>query len=267
MQIEGRSPRCSAAPRGSARRPRGGSPRAGRRCSSPTSRRTAPPRSPTRSAAPGSPATSPTTARSRTRSPPRPSSATCGSPSTAPASARRPNWSRDGADAARALRQGHRGQPARHDQRAALRRRGDGRERAGADGERGVCVATASIAAFEGQIGQVAYAASKAGVVGPHPAGRPRARRPRGARRHDRPRPLRHADAGRAARRRRANRWEDRSPTRPASATPPSTRRWSSTSSPTRCSTARRSASTARCGWRRASDAGPETAWHRSKSH
>ena len=33
-------------------------------------------------------------------------------------------------------------------------------------GERGVCVQTASIAAFDGQIGQVAYAASKAGIVG-----------------------------------------------------------------------------------------------------
>ena len=35
-----------------------------------------------------------------------------------------------------------------------------------ADQERGVCVNTASIAAYEGQVGQVAYAASKAGVVG-----------------------------------------------------------------------------------------------------
>jgi NAD(P)-dependent dehydrogenase (short-subunit alcohol dehydrogenase family) len=34
------------------------------------------------------------------------------------------------------------------------------------EGERGVCVLTASIAAFEGQIGQVSYAASKAGIVG-----------------------------------------------------------------------------------------------------
>ncbi|MBO9365746.1 MAG: SDR family NAD(P)-dependent oxidoreductase [Roseiflexus sp.] len=34
------------------------------------------------------------------------------------------------------------------------------------DGERGVVVCTASIAAFEGQIGQVAYSASKAGVAG-----------------------------------------------------------------------------------------------------
>ncbi|HLH64089.1 MAG TPA: SDR family NAD(P)-dependent oxidoreductase [Solirubrobacteraceae bacterium] len=34
-----------------------------------------------------------------------------------------------------------------------------------ASGERGVCVNTASIAAFDGQIGQVAYAASKGGIV------------------------------------------------------------------------------------------------------
>ena len=34
------------------------------------------------------------------------------------------------------------------------------------DGERGVVVCTASIAAFDGQIGQAAYAASKGGVVG-----------------------------------------------------------------------------------------------------
>jgi len=34
------------------------------------------------------------------------------------------------------------------------------------EGERGVVVCTASVAAFDGQIGQAAYAASKAGVVG-----------------------------------------------------------------------------------------------------
>jgi NAD(P)-dependent dehydrogenase (short-subunit alcohol dehydrogenase family) len=34
------------------------------------------------------------------------------------------------------------------------------------DGERGVMIDTASIAAFEGQIGQVAYAAAKSGIVG-----------------------------------------------------------------------------------------------------
>ncbi len=34
------------------------------------------------------------------------------------------------------------------------------------DGERGVVISTASVAAFEGQIGQAAYSASKGGVVG-----------------------------------------------------------------------------------------------------
>jgi NAD(P)-dependent dehydrogenase (short-subunit alcohol dehydrogenase family) len=36
----------------------------------------------------------------------------------------------------------------------------------GADGERGVLINTASVAAWEGQIGQAAYSASKAGIVG-----------------------------------------------------------------------------------------------------
>src|SRR5436190_1410845 len=35
-----------------------------------------------------------------------------------------------------------------------------------AGGERGVCVNTASIAAYDGQIGQIAYSASKGGIVG-----------------------------------------------------------------------------------------------------
>jgi NAD(P)-dependent dehydrogenase (short-subunit alcohol dehydrogenase family) len=34
------------------------------------------------------------------------------------------------------------------------------------DEERGVCVLTASVAAYEGQIGQIPYASAKAGVVG-----------------------------------------------------------------------------------------------------
>lgn len=34
------------------------------------------------------------------------------------------------------------------------------------DGERGVCVLTASVAGYEGQIGQIPYASSKAGVIG-----------------------------------------------------------------------------------------------------
>lgn len=34
------------------------------------------------------------------------------------------------------------------------------------DGERGVCVLTASVAAYEGQVGQLPYASAKAGIVG-----------------------------------------------------------------------------------------------------
>ncbi|MEX2008809.1 MAG: SDR family NAD(P)-dependent oxidoreductase, partial [Dongiaceae bacterium] len=34
------------------------------------------------------------------------------------------------------------------------------------DGERGVIISTSSVAAYEGQIGQAAYAASKAGIAG-----------------------------------------------------------------------------------------------------
>ena len=34
------------------------------------------------------------------------------------------------------------------------------------EGERGVIITTASVAAFDGQIGQAAYSASKAGVAG-----------------------------------------------------------------------------------------------------
>lgn len=41
-----------------------------------------------------------------------------------------------------------------------------GAEPMGPDGERGVIINTASVAAFEGQVGQVAYSASKGGIVG-----------------------------------------------------------------------------------------------------
>ncbi|XP_014369859.2 3-hydroxyacyl-CoA dehydrogenase type-2 isoform X2 [Papilio machaon] len=41
-----------------------------------------------------------------------------------------------------------------------------GKNAADANGQRGVIINTASVAAFDGQIGQAAYAASKAGVVG-----------------------------------------------------------------------------------------------------
>ena len=47
----------------------------------------------------------------------------------------------------------------------------------GAEGERGVVINTASVAAFDGQIGQAAYSASKGGIVGMTLAGRARPRR------------------------------------------------------------------------------------------
>ena len=40
------------------------------------------------------------------------------------------------------------------------------RNEPGPDGERGVIINTASVAAFDGQIGQAAYSASKGGIVG-----------------------------------------------------------------------------------------------------
>ena len=49
---------------------------------------------------------------------------------------------------------------------AARRRRHAGGLDRMQDGERGIIVCTASVAAYEGQIGQAAYAASKGGVVG-----------------------------------------------------------------------------------------------------
>ena len=62
------------------------------------------------------------------------------------------------------------------------------------DGERGVIVITASVAAIDGQIGQAAYSASKGGIVGHDAAARPRPRRSRHPRRDDRARPHRHPD-------------------------------------------------------------------------
>jgi len=52
------------------------------------------------------------------------------------------------------------------------------RNEPGDDGERGAVVMTASIAAFDGQVGQTAYSASKGGIVGlTLPAARDLARR------------------------------------------------------------------------------------------
>ncbi len=119
----------------------------------------------------------------------------------------------------------------------------------GPDGERGVIVNTASVAAFEGQIGQAAYSASKGGVVGMTlPMARDLARF--GIRVmavapgiFDTPMLAGMPDAGPRV----ASAPRSRSPR--ASADPTSTPPWSATSSRTPCSTARSSASTAPSAW------------------
>ena len=55
-------------------------------------------------------------------------------------------------------------------------------------GERGAIVNMASVAAFDGQIGQAAYSSSKGGIVGHDAAGRARPRRDRRAGQHRRAR-------------------------------------------------------------------------------
>ena len=104
-------------------------------------------------------------------------------------------------DAARRLRARHQDQPDRHLQHdAAGRRRHAATLEPLDDGERGVIVSTASVAAFEGQIGQAAYAASKGGVVGADAAGGARVRAVRHPRQRHRARHFPHADAVGAAR-------------------------------------------------------------------
>ena len=56
--------------------------------------------------------------------------------------------------------------------------------------ERGVAINTASVAAYEGQIGQIAYSASKGGVVGLTLACRARPREPQDPRQHHRAGPV-----------------------------------------------------------------------------
>ena len=119
------------------------------------------------------------------------------------------------------------------------------------DDERGVIVNTASVAAFEGQIGQAAYSASKGGVVGMTlPIARDLVARARSAWSPSRPACSRPRCWVRCPRRRKQSLGKQ-VPHPPGSATPTSTARWPCTSSRTRCSTARSSASTARSGWLR----------------
>ena len=121
-----------------------------------------------------------------------------------------------------------------------------------ADGERGIIVSTASVAAFEGQVGQAAYAASKGGVAAlTMPAARELAQF--GIRVHgDRAGHLRHPDAARPAGGRAAEPRRLGAVPASCSAGPSSSPTSCSTACATPTSTARSSASTARCAWRRA---------------
>ena len=126
------------------------------------------------------------------------------------------------------------------------------KEDPGEDGERGVIINTASIAAFDGQIGQAAYAASKGGVVSlTLPIARELARF--GIRVvtiapgiFETPMMAGFLAGSAGGARRRAF------PSRRDSAGPRSLLRSSSTSAKTPCSTAKPSDSTARCAWPRA---------------
>ena len=98
--------------------------------------------------------------------------------------------------------------------------------RTGPMGNRGVIVSTASVAAFEGQIGQAAYAASQGRHRRADAAGRARVRPLRHPRPDHRAGPLQDAAARRAARRRRRRRSPPRSPIRRGSASRRSSRSW-----------------------------------------
>ena len=116
------------------------------------------------------------------------------------------------------------------------------------DGERGVIINTASVAAFEGQIGQAAYSASKGGVVGMTlPIARDLSRDLIRVV-HHRAGPVQDAAAGLASRGGAGLAGQAGARTRPASVTPTSTARWPCTSWRTRCSTVRSSGWTARSG-------------------
>ena len=116
------------------------------------------------------------------------------------------------------------------------------------EGERGVIITTASTAAFEGQIGQAAYAASKGGVAAMTlPAARELGRF--GIRVVSIAPGVFETPMMQAAAEEQRQAFQCRSPFRPALAAPRNLRPWWSTFSPTACSTARSFALTAGCGW------------------
>ena len=112
---------------------------------------------------------------------------------------------------------------------------GDGQAEPIDDGERGVIINTASVAAFDGQIGQAAYSASKGGVVGMTlPIARDLAEH-RHPRMHHRARPVPDADDDGPAGRGAEDAWARRCRSRRGWATPRNTPQLAMTSSRTTC--------------------------------
>ncbi len=117
-------------------------------------------------------------------------------------------------------------------------------------GERGVIVNTASVAAFDGQIGQAAYSASKAGIVGMTlPIARELARF--GIRVMTIAPGIFETPMLGQLPKKFASRWDSKFRFRRGLVVPTNSRRWLSTLSRTKCSTAKRFDSTGRFGWRR----------------
>ena len=158
----------------------------------------------------------------------------------------------EGPAPAAALRDDHLDQPDRHLQRAALRGRGDDRQRA-ARGRRTRRLRQHRLDRRLRRPGRPDRLLRIQGRRRRHDAAR-RARplAVRHPRQHDRARACSTRRCSRRCPRRRARRSARASPSRSASARPPSTRSWPARSSRTACSTARRSGSTARCACRRA---------------
>ena len=170
MDISGASAIVTGGASGTGRRRPACSPRGAPRSSSPTSRTTRATRSPTRSTAPSPTSTSPTPTTSST--PPRWPSRWPGARARqlrrhrlGAADRRQGRQVRVGGEPRR-LQEGHRHQPDRQLRLHPHRRHGDEHDRAAGVGERGAIVNIASVAAFDGQIGQACYSASKGGIVG-----------------------------------------------------------------------------------------------------
>ena len=118
------------------------------------------------------------------------------------------------------------------------------------DGERGLIVNTSSVAAYDGQIGQPAYAASKGGHRFAHLAARAGIRLKRRAGHDGRPRPVRDTADVLASGRGAKSAGRKASPSHRVSVRLKSTRPWFSTFVRTGCSTVKSSGWMGHCAWR-----------------